>query len=264
MAWYPNAKRMEVQPEGDDQPAIRPTQFILHSIAAPWTPRRTYEYWRDSTYLESHFGIGYDGSIAQYIGTQTRADANYRANRRPDGTGAISAETASDDEATDPWTDRQLATIIQLGAWLHREHGIPLRICRTADDPGFGYHRMHAAWSDGGTDCPGDTRVAQFYDVVFPGIVKAAGGAPAPAPRYEPYPGEKWLKSYPTSPVITAMGERLVDEGCDAYSVGPGPEMTDADVESARLFQIKLGDAPEHCDGWLGPLQWAALKIPKV
>ncbi len=48
MAWYPAATRMELQPESDAQPAIRPTQFILHSIAAPWTARRMYEYWRDS------------------------------------------------------------------------------------------------------------------------------------------------------------------------------------------------------------------------
>lgn len=264
MAWYPSAQRMEVQPEGDDQPAINPAQLIFHSIAAPWSPQRTYEFWENDTALESHFGVGYSGDIAQYIGTETRADANYRANRRSDGSGAVSVETASNDDATDPWTDAQVSTLIQLGVWMHERHGIPLRICRSASDPGYGFHRMYDDWSDGGTDCPGDQRVQQFYDVIFPGIVKAAGGTPAPAPQYEPYPGEDWLKSYPTSPVITAMGERLVAEGCDAYEIGPGPEMTDADVESARLFQIKLGDVPEFCDGWLGPLQWAALKIPKV
>lgn len=46
MAWYPAATRMELQPESDAQAAIRPTRFILHSIAAPWTARRMYEYWR--------------------------------------------------------------------------------------------------------------------------------------------------------------------------------------------------------------------------
>ena len=61
MAWYPSATKMELQPESDTQPAIRPTQFIMHSIVAPWTPRRTYEYWQNSN-LESHFGLGYDGT----------------------------------------------------------------------------------------------------------------------------------------------------------------------------------------------------------
>ncbi|WP_073755051.1 peptidoglycan recognition protein family protein [Streptomyces sp. CB03234] len=176
MAWYPAATRMELQPESDGQPAIRPTQFILHSIAAPWTARRMYEYWRDSSNLESHFGLGYEGDLAQYIGTETRADANYQANRRPDGTGAVSIETASNLQHTDPWTEKQVEQLIRLGVWLHRRHGIPLRICRSASDPGYGYHRLHAAWSSGGTACPGDARVRQFKNVVFPGIVARASG----------------------------------------------------------------------------------------
>ncbi|MFI0975397.1 N-acetylmuramoyl-L-alanine amidase [Streptomyces sp. NPDC021093] len=178
MAWYPGAKKMELQPESDAQPAIRPTQFIMHSIAAPWTKERIYEYWRDSTNLESHFGQSYDGSIAQYVGTQTRADANYLANRRPDGTGAVSIETASNLQHTDPWTNAQVEQLIRLGVWLHRHHGIPLRICRTADDPGYGYHRLHAAWAVSGTACPGDARVKQFKTKVFPGIVARATQPP--------------------------------------------------------------------------------------
>lgn len=180
MAWCPFAKRLELQPESDDQPAIRPTQFIMHSIAAPWDEERIYEYWRDSTNLESHFGLDYDGSMGQFVGTETRADANYAANRRPDGTGAVSIETASNLKHTDPWTDAQVEMLIRLGVWLHQRHPeIPLRICRTASDPGYGYHRLHADWSTGGTDCPGDARVAQFKTVVFPGIVaRATGTAP--------------------------------------------------------------------------------------
>ncbi|WP_079198266.1 N-acetylmuramoyl-L-alanine amidase [Streptomyces sp. CB03911] len=183
MAWYPGAERMELQPESDDQPAIVPTQLIAHSIAAPWTPQRIFEYWRDSTNLESHFGLGYDGAIAQYIGTQTKADANMYANRRPDGTGAVSIETASNLQHTDPWTPEQVEALIRLGVWLHQQHGIPLRICRSWDDPGYGYHRLFAEWSDGGTACPGDARVQQFKDRVFPGIVARASGQLPPAPN---------------------------------------------------------------------------------
>jgi hypothetical protein len=171
---------MELQPESDSQPAIRPTQFILHSIVAPWTPQRTYEYWRDSTNLESHFGLGYDGSLGQFIGTQTRADANAAANRRADGTGAVSLESASNLEASDPWTAPQVERLIKLGVWLHETHGIPLRICRTADDPGFGYHRLFTAWNPSAHSCPGDARVTQFKNVVFPGIVARATGTTTP------------------------------------------------------------------------------------
>ncbi|MFJ8650282.1 N-acetylmuramoyl-L-alanine amidase [Streptomyces sp. NPDC093546] len=188
MAWYPAATRMELQPESDGQPAIRPTQFILHSIAAPWTARRMYEYWRDSTNLESHFGLGYQGDLAQYIGTETRADANYQANRRPDGTGAVSIETASNLKHTDPWTDQQVEQLIRLGVWLHQRHGIPLRVCRSASDPGYGYHRLHSAWAVSGTACPGDARVRQFKNVVFPGIVARASGQSPPPAQEDPMP----------------------------------------------------------------------------
>ncbi|MFE6816855.1 N-acetylmuramoyl-L-alanine amidase [Streptomyces sp. NPDC057677] len=185
MAWYPGATRYELQPESDDQPAIEPTQFIVHSIIAPWTAKRVYEYWRDSTNLESHFGLGYEGDLGQFIGTETRADANYQANRRPDGTGAVSIETASNLQGSDPWTPAQIEQLILLGVWLHQKHDIPLRICRTHDDKGFGYHRLHAEWAKDGTNCPGDARVRQFKEVVFPGIVARAAGTPAP-PEEDP------------------------------------------------------------------------------
>jgi len=180
MAWYPGARKMELQPESDSQPAIVPTQFILHSIAAPWTVQRIYEYWRDSTNLESHFGVAYDGDLGQFIGTQTRADANYSANRRADGTGAISLESASNLDHTDPWTPQQIEAIINLGVWLNKTHGIPLRVCQSWTDPGYGFHSMFPEWSGGGTACPGDARRAQFHDTVFPEIVRRAqGGAPS-------------------------------------------------------------------------------------
>jgi hypothetical protein len=179
MAWCPFAQKLELQPESDQQPAIRPTQFIVHSVVAPWSVQRLFEYWK-STSLESHFGLAYDGSLGQFIGTQTRADANAGANRRADGTGAVSIETASNTKASDPWTPEQIEQLIQLGVWLHKTHGIPLRICRTASDPGFGYHRLHREWSTSGTACPGDARVRQFREVVFPGIVARANGTTPP------------------------------------------------------------------------------------
>ncbi|WP_206308295.1 N-acetylmuramoyl-L-alanine amidase [Streptomyces sp. A1277] len=207
MAWYPGAKKMELQPESDSQPAIKPTQFILHSIVAPWTVQRTYEYWRDSTNLESHFGLAYDGTLGQYIGTETRADATGAANRRTDGSGAVSLESASNLQASDPWTAQQVESIIRLGVWLHEQHGIPLRICRTASDPGFGYHRLHAAWNPDAHSCPGPARVRQFHDVIFPGIVARATGATTNQEDDMPTPKDLW--SYKN----TEQGEKS-----DAYA----------------------------------------------
>lgn len=248
MAWYPGATKWELQPESDAQPAIRPTQFIVHSVVAPWTARRMYEYWRDSSALESHFGLGYEGDLAQFIGTETRADANATANRRPDGTGAVSIETASDLKHSDPWTDKQIEQLIRVGVWMHQRHGVPLRICRTADDPGYGYHRLHRVWSTSGTACPGDLRVRQFHDVVFPGIVAAAKratapapapAAPAPAPSPVPAPMEEPMpsvlfESEPTNAVLRpgewtelpAAKDSAMLRGPLVYDVGVGLRLT--------------------------------------
>lgn len=190
MAWYPGAVKMELQPESDAQAAIRPTQFIVHSIIAPWTARRTYEYWRDSTNLESHFGVDYAGTVGQYIGTETRADANAGANRRADGTGAVSAETASNTSGSDPWNAKQVEDLIAIGVWLHKRHGLPLRICRSHSDPGYGWHSMFPQWSVGGTACPGKARIKQFREVVFPGIVARATGKTTP-PKTNPKPPQQ-------------------------------------------------------------------------
>ncbi|WP_235094203.1 peptidoglycan-binding protein [Streptomyces sp. A1-5] len=259
MAWYSDAKKMELEPESDAQPAIRPTQLIFHSIAAPWTPERVYEYWRDSTNLESHFGVGFDGRVAQYIGTQTRADSNMYANRRSDGTGAVSVETASNLNHTDPWTPAQVSALIRLGVWMHQHHGVPLRICRNASDPGFGVHRMFAAWSDGGTACPGDARADQFRREVFPGIVAAAGGKPIPEPTGAVVIDGRKYGPGSSGDHITAMGRALVRAGCGRYKEGPGPRWTDADTESVRAWQILRGDDPQYCDGIPGPRQLARL-----
>ncbi|MFC9680014.1 N-acetylmuramoyl-L-alanine amidase [Streptomyces sp. NPDC056948] len=172
---------MELQPESREQPTIRPTQMLFHSIVAPWDEHRLYAYWKNSTSLESHFGVDFDGSLGQYLSTTTRADANYQANRRSDGSGAISVETASNTQASDPWTDDQLEALTDLGVWAHRTHRVALRACRSGADSGFGIHRMFPQWSPSGTKCPGDKRASQFRAELLPAIVSRAGKPVPPA-----------------------------------------------------------------------------------
>jgi len=239
MAWYPRAKKLELQPESDAQPAIRPTQLIFHSIVAAWTARRTYEFWRDSTTLESHFGIGYgERDIAQYIGTETRADANAGANRRADGTGAISVETASNSTATDPWNASQVEELIELGVWAHRTHGIPLRICRSHSDPGFGFHSMFPQWSTSGTACPGPARIKQFRAVVFPGIVARSNGKPTPtrppAPAPVPAPSKETPAMALTEADVKKVWSYKGTGAVDAWALLRDAADTDTDVATVH------------------------------
>ena len=89
------------------------------------------------------------------------------------------------------------------------------------------------------------------------------------APAYESFPGGGFFHAGRYSPIVTAMGRRLVAEGCSAYSSGPGPNWTNADKASYRKWQRKYSDAHNlgwsnaDCDGIPGKASWDALKVPK-
>ena len=93
---------------------------------------------------------------------------------------------------------------------------------------------------------------------------------PAPAVQYEPFPGAGFFHGGRHSPVITAMGVRLVAEKCGKYNNGPGPNWTRADQRSYAAWQRKysnandLGWSDAECDGIPGKKSWDALRVPKV
>ncbi|KPC68419.1 N-acetylmuramoyl-L-alanine amidase, partial [Streptomyces sp. NRRL WC-3753] len=65
------------------------------------------------------------------------------------------------------------------------------------------------------------------------------------------------------SPIVTAMGRRLVAEGCGRYSQGPGPNWTNADKASYAAYQRKLGYTGAAADGIPGKTSWDKLRVPK-
>ncbi|MFI2610784.1 peptidoglycan-binding protein [Kitasatospora sp. NPDC018619] len=116
------------------------------------------------------------------------------------------------------------------------------------DRPGALYFGQEAS----AADSPGDAAPAD-----------RAGDGGSSSDGYEPFPGADFFHDGQNSDVITRMGERLVAEGCSAYAEGPGPEWSDADRESFRNWQHKLGDSGPDADGIPGPKQWAALAVPR-
>ncbi|MGO4630486.1 peptidoglycan-binding protein [Streptomyces sp. 2RAF24] len=99
---------------------------------------------------------------------------------------------------------------------------------------------------------------------------KPGGSTPPKTPgtgqpaKYEPFPGTAWFKRNPRSPIVEAMGRRLVAEGCGHYRVGPGPQWTEADRQSYAAWQRKQGFSGTDADGWPGPTTWARLRVPNV
>lgn len=163
-------------------------------------------------------------------------------------------------DGKDPWPDEQLDAIERVSA----------AICRfykwTAKSV-IG----HKEWSDWKSDPRGFSMVEMRNR-----IQTRLGGTPStPAPKpepkpepskpkYQPFPGKDFFKSRPNSPIITAMGKRLVAEGCGRYNVGPGPKWSDADKNSYQRWQRKCGWYGSAADGWPGPDSWNRLKVPFV
>ncbi|WP_340374423.1 peptidoglycan-binding protein [Streptomyces sp. SS7] len=92
-----------------------------------------------------------------------------------------------------------------------------------------------------------------------------AGPAKPPAPRYEPFPGTASFHVGRRSPLVAALGRRLVALGFGKhYTSGPGPEWTEADRLNVADFQRSRPELAADADGIPGPRTWAALKIPKL
>ncbi|MGP4048316.1 peptidoglycan-binding protein [Streptomyces sp. 2A115] len=88
--------------------------------------------------------------------------------------------------------------------------------------------------------------------------------APVPAPvAYEPFPGAAFFVPGRRSELITAVGRRLVAEGCGRYATGPGPVWTGADVLSYAAWQRKLGYVGAAADGIPGRISWDKLRVPR-
>ncbi|CAM5609173.1 hypothetical protein GCM10010329_17440 [Streptomyces spiroverticillatus] len=145
-------------------------------------------------------------------------------------------------------TDAQLAGLRDAVEWLRSSGG--------AGDEIRGHRDGYA------TACPGPA----LYAWVQKGAPRPGTTTPPKPqkPALQPFPGADWFKTNPRSPIVAAMGRRLVANGCSAYVEGPGPQWTGADRESFRKWQRKLGDAEQFCDGWPGRRQWDALKVPHI
>lgn len=162
MAWYPNALRKNIPPPSNgSDPPIKARTAILH-VAASEGPSLYNWFNGPSGGIESHFYIRYDGTVEQYRDTDYQADANVMANGF-----AVSIETEG--LAGGKWTDKQLAAIKALLLWLNKVEGIPLRVPKTWDDSGVGYHVLfEKQWDGRGAVCPGPNRIEQFKKVLVP------------------------------------------------------------------------------------------------
>ncbi|MHC0429983.1 peptidoglycan-binding protein [Streptomyces sp. O3] len=213
----------------------------------------------------NHAGSGDDDVLAAVI----REDDSLPAanSNNTDGNARFYGfECVNLGDGDDPWPAAQLEAIERASA----------AICRA-----YGWNAEsvigHKEWQVGKVDPRGFS-----MEGLRERIAERLGGSPAKRPakrpaekpsaipasrpgggtRHQPFPGAAWFRREPRSAVVTAMGERLVAEGCSAYAVGPGPQWTHADRRSYAKWQHKLGYRGADADGWPGRTSWEALKVP--
>jgi hypothetical protein len=159
-------------------------------------------------------------------------------------------------DGKDPWPEVQKEVIEKVAAAICRYHGWSERSV-------IGHNRQ-----PGKTDPRGFTMDGMRRRIAD--RIKGGGGGggkdpdpkPVPKPSYEPFPGSAFFHVGQESPIITAMGRRLVAEGCGRYEEGPGPEWAEADRRSYAAWQQKLGCTGKDADGIPGKVSWDRLKVP--
>ncbi|MFF4713527.1 peptidoglycan-binding protein [Streptomyces eurythermus] len=158
-------------------------------------------------------------------------------------------------DGKDPWPEAQKEAIEKVSAAICRHHGWSERSV-------IG----HKEWQPGKQDPRGFTmdgmrrRIADR--LAGKGGKEPGGPKPGPKPAYAPFPGTGFFRIGQKSPLITAMGRRLVAEGCGHYEKGPGPEWTEADRKSYAAWQRSLGYRGKDADGIPGRTSWDRLKVP--
>lgn len=195
----------------------------------------------------NHAGLG-DGDVLRAMIAETALppdnEADTDGNRHFYGFECINLG-----DGEDPWPEAQKEAVEKAAAAICRHHGWNERSV-------IG----HLEWQPGKIDPRGFTMASMRTRIGA--RLRGTGGGQTPAPAYEPFPGSAFFQVGRRSPVITAMGRRLVAEGCGRYEVGPGPEWTGADRASYAVWQRKLGYTGQDADGIPGRTSWDRLKVP--
>ncbi|MFF7375254.1 peptidoglycan-binding protein [Streptomyces massasporeus] len=100
-------------------------------------------------------------------------------------------------------------------------------------------------------------------DLIYPGQ-RIRVAPPEVEGEFEPFPGADFFQPSVSSPIIEAMGYRLIEENCSVYPDGPDSTWSPADQKSYAKWQRKLGFIGADADGIPGRTSWNKLRVPAV
>ncbi|MFI8810536.1 MULTISPECIES: peptidoglycan-binding protein [unclassified Streptomyces] len=202
----------------------------------------------------NHAGLGDDDVLQAVIAEKPLPSDNEASTDGKRHFYGFECENLGDGK--DPWPAAQLLAIEKVSAAVCRAHAWSQRSV-------IG----HKEWQPGKVDPRGfemdsmRARIGKRLDAPKPPLAKPK---PPAKPKYEPFPGTAFFTAGRRSAVVTAMGKRLMAEGCGRYTVGPGPAWSDADKKSYAAWQRKLGYSGTSADGIPGRASWDRLKISNI
>ena len=170
MARYPNAAWHPSPNHGGS--LSRSLGLILH-VEQGSEPGTVGWFCNPTSQASSHFGVGKDGHVDQFVDTDLRSWAQVAGN-------ADYWSVETEGFATDLLTDPQVQAIADLYRWLQHlpTAQFDYQLAETPGQPGFGWHGMGGAAWGGHVDCPGPLRKAQRAR-----ILGLANPLTAPAPK---------------------------------------------------------------------------------
>lgn len=129
--------------------------------------------------------------------------------------------------------------------------GVYLRVRNRADANvyGYGYPKYCT---------PMDTADPNWND--DPSLLKTSSGS---TPNFAPYPGEDFFKVGRVSPLVLAMGQRLVATGYGSrYTIGPSPDLGNTDLLAFGDFHEGMGNPGGPYTGIPSEVAWNMLQVP--
>lgn len=177
-----------------DEPGIVPRLLIVHTMVGYlFGTERYFKEGNGKGYqgTESTFGLGgpwdgatYDGVLFQWQRLDREADAQYDGNPI-----ATSIECSDGGNPRNPFSPKQVSSLIQIGVWWALTTGRPPKLAVAWNGFGLGWHSLFEEWNRAHHACPGAVRIKQLKQTIFPEIAKRVSvHHPAPAPA-KPKPG---------------------------------------------------------------------------
>ena len=196
----------------------------------------------------SHYGIGNDGEIGQYVNEEDTAWAN---SNWPSNCRSVTIETSNSATGGDwPVGDAAYNSLIKLVADIAKRNGLGTLVA----GQNLTWHSMFAA-----TTCPGDYLRARISDIAAQAN-KINGGSPAPAPtpsgdfkvgdkvlpiNYVDYSGNPLIKTRDYYTISEINGDRavLVSDGVVYAAVNTNNlKKVDAPAPAPQPAGFKVGD----------------------